>query len=90
MTESSQGVIIDTARMLSGDDIIERIVGAGHNIIGNNVCYHKPCMDLFRAKWLPANVPSKQVHVGACDMLVERSHSKFLLDKEKDTLSEQG
>ena len=34
-------------------DVLHRLIGSGHDMIANDICYHKPCMNLFRATTIP-------------------------------------
>jgi len=49
-TESSQQTIIDKAKLLNQEDILLRLIGQGHDMIANDICYHKKCMDSFRSR----------------------------------------
>lgn len=70
-TKDSQETIVNQAKRLNRDDILLRVVGEGHDMIANDVCYHKPCMDNFKATRAPSSrSQSKTLHETAFETLV--------------------
>ena len=59
-TLKSQNVIIEKARKLQRDDILLRVAGQGHDMVANDICYHKTCMDNFKASIVPIGKSSIQ------------------------------
>ena len=46
-TKNSQQKIIYKAKQLNREDILLRLIGKGHDMVANDISYHKPCMDAF-------------------------------------------
>jgi len=59
-TENSQQNIIDKAKQLKREDILFRLVGKGHDMVANDISYHKPCMAAFKAHRVPTGKSTKQ------------------------------
>ena len=52
-TYSSQKLIMDKAQQINWQDILLRLNGPGHDMVANDICYHPPCMNAFRALRIP-------------------------------------
>ena len=44
-----QTLLIEKAMELKRQDVILRLQGAGHDLVANDICYHKKCMNVFKA-----------------------------------------
>ena len=42
------------------EDILLRIFGKGHDMVANNICYHKPCMTSFWVQQIRSGKSSQQ------------------------------
>ena len=48
-TKQAQKTIHDRAERLDRQDILHRLVGQGCDMVANDICYHTPCMNKFKA-----------------------------------------
>ena len=69
-TKNSQDFILNKAKQLNRDDILLRMIGQGHDMVANDICYHTPCMNLFRA----IRIPTGKSHA---QQLYDRAFSKL-------------
>ena len=58
-------------------DIQSRLVGQDHDLVANDICYHVPCMNLFKATKIPK--PSR-----ATKWVTVYDHAFAILVKELD------
>ena len=49
ITMPYQPLLIEKAMELKRQDVILRLQGAGHDLVANDICYHKKCMNAFKA-----------------------------------------
>lgn len=59
-TDSSQKVITDKAKKLNREDIMLRLIGQEHDMVANDIRYHRPCMATFKAQCLPTGISAQQ------------------------------
>ena len=52
--------ITEKAKKLNREDILLRLIGQGHDMVANDICYHKPCMATFKAQRLPTGRYAQQ------------------------------
>ena len=100
-TKGTEQAIIEKAQKLGRDDILKRIVGAGHDMVANDIQYHKLCMDRFRNERIPSSKTNENKYDIAFNRLVDelepslfKDFSAFLIsslrDKYRDILVELG
>ena len=65
------------AEKLKRYDILSRLVGQGHDLVANDICYYVPCMNLFKVTRIPK--PS-----GATKWVTVYDHAFAILVKELD------
>jgi len=73
-TENSQQKITYMAKQLKRQDILLRLIGKGHDMVANDISYHKPCMNAFKAHRLPAGKSTK-LHDVAFQRLLRQPRS---------------
>jgi len=66
-TENSQQNIIYKAKQLNREDILLRLIGKGHDMVANDISYHKPSTDAFQAHRVPSGKSTKQTPATARD-----------------------
>ena len=59
-TDSSQQAIVAMANKLKREDILLRLIGQGHDMVANGICYHAPCMNAFKATRIPTGKSVQQ------------------------------
>ena len=52
-TDSNQQAIVAMANNLNRDDILLRLIGQGHDMIGNGISYHAACMNALKDTRIP-------------------------------------
>ena len=81
-TVRRQQSIIKKAKALGRDDILTRIVGAGHDMVANDICYHIECMNLFMATRVRTDRISETVYDVAFTDLVSDIHDPLLKESQ--------
>ncbi|XP_030850316.1 uncharacterized protein LOC105440428 [Strongylocentrotus purpuratus] len=100
-TKSSQMSIEERARKLGKDDILQRLIGQGHDTIANDITYHSTCMNKFKALRIHSGQPKLNPYDVAFSRLVDELEaplfhdpSGFLVeslrDRYRDILMELG
>ena len=94
--------MLDKAKKLKREDILYHLSGKGHDMIANDISYHIPCMNGFKAAWIPSNEPPiNQKYCNAINDLVgdleiplfqmmQGYSVKDLRDQYRDLLKSQG
>lgn len=59
-TKSSQQAIIEKAKTVNREDILLRLIDQGHDMVPNDISYHKPCMNIFKAQRVPTERSSQE------------------------------
>lgn len=81
-TDNIQEAIINHARQLKRDDILHRLVGAGHDLIANDICYHAQCMNAFKATRVPASKTERpNLYDSAFELLFQGTETKLFVEK---------
>ena len=81
-TECSQQAIADKAKQLNREDILLRLVGHGHDMVANDISYHLPCMNAFRAARVSTGRSTpKSLHAVALNHLVEQLEVSLFQEK---------
>jgi len=72
-----------------------RLIGQGHDMVANDIAYHKPCMDNFKAQRIPPTKSRLNLYDVAFSRLVEELEallfhdmSRFLLKSLRDQYRE--
>jgi hypothetical protein len=82
-TQNSQRFIIDKANKLNREDILQRVIGAGHDMVANDICYHMPCMNAFKARRIPTvETTGRKPYDVAFTILVERLEVSLFHDQQ--------
>ena len=55
-TQNSQESVKDLANKTKRIDILLRIVGHGHDMVGNDACYNPSCINAFKVAHIPTQV----------------------------------
>ena len=72
-TDESQKYILEKATQLKKQDISNRLTGHGYDMVANNICYHTPCMNNFKAHRITEGpLPTENVYDVAFKVLVEK------------------
>lgn len=100
-TKNSQNAIEEKAKQLGRNDILFRLIGQGHDMIANDIAYHKSCMNKFKAQRVPSGESKPNPHDAAFSRLVIELEAplfqdlsgflvKSLCDHYRDILRELG
>ena len=79
-TKGTEQAIIEKAQKLGRDDILKRIVGAGHDMVANDIQYHKLCMDRFRNERIPSSKTNENKYDIAFNRLVDELEPSLFKD----------
>ena len=89
-TKNSQHFILNRAKQLNRDDILLQMIGQGHDMVANDICYHTPCMNKFKVSRIPkGKSTTSKLYETAFSCLIELN--KMMIPSSsnlKDTLSE--
>ena len=103
-TIQAQKTLTTQAQKLNRQDILHRLVGEGCDMVANDICYHTPCMNKFKATRVPSGTGmsiDKQMHEAAFTALVDELEIplfqnsqgfliKSLRDKYRENLKKLG
>ncbi|XP_030833483.1 uncharacterized protein LOC105441519 [Strongylocentrotus purpuratus] len=79
-TKSSQMSIEERARKLGRDDILQRLIGQGHDMIANDITYHSTCMNKFKALRIHSGQPKLNPYDVAFSRLVDELEAPLFHD----------
>ena len=79
---NGQRFIIEKARQLNRKDVLHRLIGAGHDMIANDICYHKPCMKLFRATRTPTEADKTSLYDTAFNLLIKSLEVNLFIERQ--------
>ncbi|KAK1874953.1 Phosphate-binding protein PstS 3 [Dissostichus eleginoides] len=79
-TKNSQKTIELKANKLGRDDILLRLIGQGHDMVANDIAYHKPCMNNFKAQRVHSGKPRLNLYAVAFSRLVEELEAPLFHD----------
>ncbi len=65
----TQHKIVEKATQLNETDILLRISGEGHDMVANDICYHKTCMDRFKTRRVARGKSTSQRIHDSCNQL---------------------
>ena len=82
-THNSQEAVITHARQLKRNDILQRLVGAGHDMVANDICYHAPCMNAFKATRVPVSKTERpNLHDSGFELLIQELETNLFVEKQ--------
>ncbi len=79
-TKNSQKAIEEKAKKLGRDDILLRLIGQGHDMVANDIAYHKPCMNNFKAQRIHSGKRRLNLYAVAFTRLVEELEAPLFHD----------
>lgn len=78
--KNSQKAIEEKAKKLGRDDVLLRLIGQGHDMVANDIAYHKPCMNNFKAQRVHSGKPRLNLYDVAFSRLVEQLEAPLFHD----------
>ena len=81
-TKNSQNAILAQAQRLGREDIMLRLIGPGHDMMANDICYHKPCINKFKAiRTLKGRSAKQTLYDVAFTILIQNIEGPLFNDK---------